>query len=99
MNTPFTVIWKRSVIEKTLASFVLAAMEQGEDISAITAAMTEIDRLLAADPERSGESRADFERVLIVSPLTVTFEVHEEERIAYVLRARYAPRHPGAAEE
>jgi len=60
MSTPYTVIWKRSVIEKSLASFVLAAMERGEDVSAITAAMTEIDRLLATDPEGSGESRADF---------------------------------------
>ncbi len=74
-------------------------MERGEDVSAITAAMTEIDRLLAADPEGSGESRADFERVLIVSPLTITFEVHGEERIVYVLRARYSPHRRGAADE
>ncbi len=99
MNKPYTVIWKRSLIEKTLASLVLAAMQRGEDVSALTTAMTEIDRTLAADPETRGESRGDFERVLIVAPLTVTFEVHPEERIVYVLRARYAPRRPGASEE
>ncbi|MGH7127176.1 MAG: hypothetical protein ACREJB_07500 [Planctomycetaceae bacterium] len=57
--------------------------------------MNEIDRLLGGRPETQGESRGDFERILIVPPLVVTFEIHEEERIVVVLRARYSPRRSG----
>lgn len=92
MTFRYTVIWKRSVIEKDLASYVVEAMEKPGDVGAITRAMTEIDRLLGQRPETEGESRANFERVLIVPPLTVTYEVHEDEHIVYVLRSRYSPR-------
>jgi hypothetical protein len=92
MNPRFTVIWKRSLIETDLAGFVVRAKERGEDVGAITKAMVLIDRFLASDPEAVGESRADFERVLIVAPLTVTYEVHEEKQIVYVLSVRYVPR-------
>ena len=90
MKQRYTVIWKRSLIEKDLANYVVEAMAQGGDVQAITRAMAAIDRLLSDRPESQGESRADFERVLIVPPLTVTFEVQEEEHIAYILRARYS---------
>jgi hypothetical protein len=66
-------------------------MEQGEDMGPITRAMAEIDRLLAREPQTQGESREAFERVLIVPPLTVTFEVHEDEHVVLVLRLRYSP--------
>ncbi len=92
MTSRFTVIWKRSLIEKDLASYVAEAMEKRGNVGAITRAMTEIDRLLSQRPESEGESRANFERVLIVPPLTVTYEVHEDEQIVYVLRSRYSPR-------
>jgi hypothetical protein len=81
----FTVIWRCHLIERKLAEYVASAIEQGEEIGRITVAMNTIDQLLGTNPQTRGESRADFERVLIVPPLTVTFEVHEEERIVYVL--------------
>ena len=90
----FAVIWRRHLIERNLAEFVASAIEQGEDITPRTAAMNSIDQLLATDPQSRGESRADFERILIVPPLTVTFEVHEDERIVIVLTLHYQPRFP-----
>lgn len=92
MSPRFRVIWKHSVIERTLAAIVVRAMERGEPVAAITAAMAEIDQRLERDPDNEGESRGEHERVLIVSPLTVTFEVHSEEQIVFVLTARYRPR-------
>jgi hypothetical protein len=95
MNSRFRAVWGRSVIERHVATFVVQAMERGHDVTAITDAMNEIDRILGADPAVAGESRDDLERVLIVSPLSVDFEVHDEEQLVYVLRARYAPRRLG----
>jgi hypothetical protein len=97
MIGPFTEIWRRRLIEQDLAGFVVAALERGDSSTPITAAMNEIDQLLAANPEGQGESRDPFERILIVPPLAVEYEIHDEERIVYVLRARYLARH--AAEE
>ncbi len=96
MSPRFTVVWKHRVVERQVADFVVRALEQGKDVNAISQAMAEIDKALVQDPMTQGESRGDYERVLIVPPLSVTFEVHEEERIVYVLSARYAPpRQPG----
>jgi hypothetical protein len=90
--THFTVIWRRSLIERTLADIVVRAMGRREDVTAITSAMDAIDRLLSEDPATRGESRDNFERILIVSPLSVTFEVHEEERVVHIMRLRYSPK-------
>jgi hypothetical protein len=88
----YTVIW-RHVLQAKLAELYVTAREQGQDAGAITRAVAEIDRLLRTQPGTRGESRADQERVLFVPPLTVTFEVHEEERIVYVLTV-HRPRPP-----
>lgn len=89
---PFTVVWRRYLIETQLAEIVFNAVQQGVDIAPITEAMNTIDQLLAHLPETRGESRGDFERILMVPPLAVTFEIHEEQRIVYVLRLVYRPR-------
>lgn len=91
MNGSFRVIWRRRLIEHDLAGFVVSAM-QHEGAVEITRAMNEIDRLLAANPQAHGESRDEFERILIVPPLVVDYEVYEDEQVVYVLRARYVPR-------
>jgi hypothetical protein len=96
MSPLFRVIWRRRLVEVDLAGFVVTAMERDDDVEDITAAMNEIDRLLGSNPENFGESRDDFERVLIVSPLAIDYEIHQEERIVYVLRARYTPRRPNS---
>jgi hypothetical protein len=85
----FTIIWKRSVIETDLPAIVVRAMERGEDVAAITSAMSAIDNRLMFNPGEQGESRGNTERILIVPPLSVTFEIHDEERIVLVLTLRY----------
>ncbi|HZT81247.1 MAG TPA: hypothetical protein VFA26_13540 [Gemmataceae bacterium] len=94
MSGGYTVIWRRRLIEHDLAGYVVSAMQQGDDVAAITPAMNEIDRLLATDPHAPGESRDEFERVLIVPPLVVGCEIHEDEHVVYVLRARHLPGRP-----
>jgi hypothetical protein len=92
MTKRYTVIWRRSLIETTLAQFTLDAWQKGDDLNAITQAVAEIDRRLSAAPHAEGESRPPFERILIIPPLSVSYEIHEEERTVLVLRARYCPR-------
>jgi hypothetical protein len=67
------------------------AKERGEDYSAITAAMAAIDGLLSEYPQDQGESRPNLERILIVWPLSVIFEVHEEENLVFVLSVHCLP--------
>jgi hypothetical protein len=81
MTSPYRVIWRRRLIERDLANFVVSAIQGGGTSAPITAAMNEIDRLLTANPQGRGESRDPFERVLIVPPLAVYYEIHEDERI------------------
>jgi hypothetical protein len=61
----------------------------GVDPDAITAAMAEVDRRLETDPARAGESRAGNRRILIVSPLTVYYEVYQDHRTAVVTEVWY----------
>ena len=96
MNIRYRVIWKRSIIDIAFPAFLAKAEQRGDDVNAIARAMSEIDQLLAFEPEEQGESRENYERVLIVSPLSVTFEVFEEESIVVILGARYSPAHPPA---
>ena len=91
MSQKYKVLWRRRVLEGELAAIVVRAMEEGQDVSALTFAMERVDQLLCNDPKSRGESRGEFERVLIVPPLTITFEVHEEERIVFVLSVRFRP--------
>lgn len=94
MKAAYTVIWKPSLVERTLAEFVLRAMEEGTGSAAITSAMAEIDARLSTRPADAGESRGGPERIICVPPLAVTYEVREDDRIVYVLRARYMPHRP-----
>ena len=92
MSGPYRVIWKHHALKSDIASFVYLAMEQGGDADAITRSTAKIDLLLSANPMSGGESRGPFERILIVEPLAVDFEVYEDEKIVYISRARYAPK-------
>ena len=92
MIGPFRVIWNHQSVNRDVANIVFRVMERRGDTGEITRAMAHIDQLLSIDPIACSESRADHERILIVEPLAVDFEFHEEEKIVYVLRARYAPK-------
>jgi hypothetical protein len=90
MTDRFTIIWSHSAVEVQLAGYVLFAMESGYPVAHINSAMQTIDRILSGNPQEQGESRSGFERVLIVPPLAVVFEVYEEDNIVYISKVGFS---------
>ncbi len=84
----FTVVWRWQAINE-LAAATHRVLERGGGSSALTAAAARTDALLRRTPATAGESRSNQERVVIDAPLTVYFEVHEDERVVIVLSVRY----------
>ncbi len=80
----FTVLWK-PLAEEELASIWIDA----QDRQTISAAANEIDKLLRVDPQSQGESRSGSQRVLIMEPLVVAFEVEEDDRRVSALSVRF----------
>ena len=87
----WAVIWLDSPLAE-LARHYLSG-RSGVDPDAITDAMAEVDRRLDTDPSAAGESRSGNERVVVVPPLSVFFEVYPDQRTAVVTRVCY--RQPG----
>ena len=87
----YRVIWGHAIVND-LTEIYLWVWENGRDTGAVTAAVAEIDNLLQANPATRGESQAGEERILFALPLSVTFEVYEEERIIFVSAVRYHTR-------
>ena len=87
----YKVIWNHGQLRR-LAEVYMQLREEGGPASDVTQAMNGADQILAVNPKHVGESRSDEERVWYVPPLTITYEIHEEEKIVYVLRFHYAPR-------
>ena len=78
----YDVRWKRSALNRATELWLDAP-----DRSEVTAAVAEIDRLLASNPREAGESRSDSVRVLFVPPLGVFFEIDDLKHTVQVLRA------------
>ncbi|MBA4062887.1 MAG: hypothetical protein C0501_04110 [Isosphaera sp.] len=89
MNT--RVVWLRSALAHAATAHD-DLREAGGDAESITRAMARIDTLLLNDARNQGESRGPGERILTVAPLTVRFEIHEDEQVVVVLTAVYRPR-------
>jgi hypothetical protein len=83
----YTVLW-RPTAEVELASIWLAA----EDRRSITTASRIADELLRDNPHSQGESRQGATRVTFVKPLALQFEIHEADRVVYVLAVRLVKR-------
>jgi hypothetical protein len=84
-----SVIWLDSVEADILRLYLVArAAGYAEEYTQATA---RIENLLNAAPMQAGESRAGHQRLLIDFPLTVEFEVYEEQRTVIVTRVRYTP--------
>lgn len=81
----YNVVWQPNA-EQHLASIWVAAPNR----EAVSEAANAIDQSLRTDPETRGESRSGNERVLIISPLLVAFEIRELDRIVSVLSVRYS---------
>ncbi len=75
----FTVVW-RPEAERALADL----WNHAEDRQAITDAADTIDALLRTGPLEVGESRVVDIRILTVFPLSVYYDVHEEDRLVAV---------------
>ncbi len=90
----YRVIWRTRVMQRVGLLYVFA-LELGRNPGAITYAFDEIDHLLQNEPSAVGESREDRERVLIVNPLTVKYEVFEDTKtvLIYELISHDYPHH------
>jgi hypothetical protein len=87
----YRVIW-RNAATRQLTEHFANAMQRGEDTAAITRAVATLDQRFQGNPASVGESRSGGERIAIQAPLSVYFEVHDEERIVIVLSVRYRRR-------
>lgn len=79
----YTVIWLKDA-ETELAMLWNSATDHKE----ISKASHEIDRLLAIDAERRGETLREGMRALEIAPLRVVYSVREEDRIVEVAFVR-----------
>jgi hypothetical protein len=57
---------------------------EGPDRGAITKAANSIERLLGHNPFANSESRAGNSRIMILSPLAVSYDVSEDDRLVTV---------------
>ena len=85
------VVWRKRVRNR-LGTVLFIAREQGRDTSPIQRAVREIGRRLADAPATEGESRDGSERVLIVGPLAVFFEVFAVRQTVLIYSAVSYPR-------
>ncbi len=76
----FTVVWIPTA-KNELATLWINAKNRNR----IRLAADKIDSLLKWDPDSLGESRREGVRILLVPPLAVEFEVHEEDCIVNVI--------------
>ena len=75
----YTVVWRPSA-ERRLAEIWTIA----DDRQTVTDATNAIDALLRATPLEVGESRVANVRILTVLPLSVYYDVHEDDRLVAV---------------
>jgi len=76
----YTVLWVLAA-EHELARLW---MDAGQRYS-VSGAANEIEKRLAANPGNEGESRSRGQRILLIPPLGVTYEIAEDDRIVRVL--------------
>jgi hypothetical protein len=75
----YTVLWVRRA-EAKLAQI----WNEATDRKDVTQAANAIDAELHENPEQCGESRPDGLRILIASPLAVTFRVDPDDQVVRV---------------
>ncbi len=80
----WTVLYRPSAQDQ-LARIWMNARDQ----QAVTNAADEIDRILASDPLRSGESRDGNTRIIIEQPLTALFELYPDDKLVEVFSVFY----------
>ncbi len=79
------VLWLRAAREALARFWVNADTVLRK---AITTASHRVDQRLQSDPWTEGESRYGDTRVLAESPLTVYYEIHDDDMTVVVLQVR-----------
>lgn len=87
----YRVVWPRR-LENALHDAAFYAYERGRDVVALRRAVSDIELALSDNPGELGESREGTERVLIIDPLSVRYEVFEAAQVVCIFEAIY---HPG----
>jgi hypothetical protein len=87
----YRVIWRKRVADG-LEQLTFLAFELGQDAVAISRSVAEIELRLSDNPVAEGESRDGPERVLIVHPLSATFEVFEATQLVLIYEVVVYPR-------
>lgn len=82
----FTVVWKPQAKNRLSEIWIDAS-----DRPAVSMGANTIDSLLKSTPLEHGESRSGNQRIVIVPPLAVIYEVHIEDRRVDVLSVRLLP--------
>ena len=75
----YTVVWRAAAEEKLAAIWA-----EADDRRLATNAVNSIDSMLRADPLDAGESRVGNIRILMVPPLSVYYDVHEDDRLVAI---------------
>lgn len=87
----YRVVWRMRVRRKIDAfAFILGETERDPEF--LLRAAEEIETRLSFDPHAEGESRGEAERVLIVHPLSVRYEVFEDQQVVLIYSGVYYPR-------
>jgi len=74
----YTVRWKRSALNELAALWTEADSATRQ---ALTAAANQVDQQLRRDPNDTGESRTGDERIYLVFPLGIEFEVDTQRSL------------------
>ena len=83
---------KYSVLSTPFADLQLAEIWlEAANPQEVTEASDRIEVMLRNDPDQLGEQRKDNRRVIVLPPLTVTFEVDSDDRKATIVSIRYSP--------
>jgi hypothetical protein len=83
----YRIIWGPRA-STMLSVLTFLAYEKGRDIDELEYAITEIDHMLSNNPEAVGESRSGTERVAMVKPLTVTYEIFPKSDVVLIYEVR-----------
>ena len=87
----YRVVWRLRVRRK-IDVFAFLLRETGRDPDLLLRAVEEIELRLSFAPSTEGESRSETERVMIVHPLSVRYEVFESEQVVLIYGGVFYPR-------
>jgi hypothetical protein len=87
----YRVVWRLRVRRK-IDAFAFILRETERDPNVLLRAAEEIEFRLSLSPLTEGESRTETERVLIVHPLSVRYQVFEDATVVLIFTGVFYPR-------